>query len=186
MKRLYVVTVALLITAVLYSCTKDNTSTITTATAGNYSAKDFTESFKAWAAYKASVNNSYTYTALRQSFSGNNSETQITVVNGKVTGRDFLNYQYDMASSSHAKIVLKEWHETTATLGLHTDEGAAILTLDEVYARAKNVWLKADTKTNDIYFKANNNGIISTAGYTLKACADDCFFGINITSISSL
>jgi hypothetical protein len=185
MKRLYTVVVALLLTAVLYSCTKDNTSTITTVP-GTYSAKDLNESFKAWTAYKASVNNSYTYTALRPSFTGNNSETQITVANGKVTRRDYLNYQYDMASSSHAKIVLKEWHETTATLGLHTDEGAAILTLDEVYTQAKNVWLKADTKTNDIYFEAKNNGIISTAGYTLKGCADDCFFGINITSISAL
>ncbi|RYU92331.1 hypothetical protein EWM62_02530 [Mucilaginibacter terrigena] len=181
MKKLYTILLVLLVAGSLNSCSKDDITTT-----GTYSAKDFDKSLKVWAAYKTSVNNSYTYTTLRQSFSSNNSETQLTVINGEVTKRDYVNFQYDGASSTHDRIILKEWHETPANLGSHTDEGAAILTLDEVYDKAKNVWLKADTKTNDIFFEAKNNGILSTAGYTLKGCADDCFFGINITSVTAL
>jgi glycine betaine/choline ABC-type transport system substrate-binding protein len=183
MKKLYTILFALLVFA---ACTKDNTATTTQKKTLSYSTKDYNESLTLWAQYKASVKNTYTYTVLRSSFTGNNSETKITVVNGAVTKRDYIYYQYDMSTGTSTRVVLREWHETTGNLGSHTDEGAALLTIDDVYANAKNVWLKADPNTNDVYFEAKNDGLISTAGYVLKGCADDCFIGINIISVSSL
>ena len=183
MKKLYTVLFAVLIFA---ACTKDNTATTKKKETLSYSAKDYSESLQLWASYKVSVQNTYTYTVLRPSSTGTNSETKITVINGIVTKRDYVYYQYDMSTGTGTRIVLKEWHEAPANLGAHVDEGAALLTIDDVYAQAKNVWLKADPNTNDIYFEAKNDGLISTAGYVLKSCMDDCFVGVNITSVTAL
>ncbi|RWY54329.1 hypothetical protein [Mucilaginibacter gilvus] len=78
------------------------------------------------------------------------------------------------------------WHEEVANLGTHGNEGAELLTLDQVYTKAQNVWLKVDDTKNDVYFDAKNNGLISFAGYVPKGCVDDCFTGIMITEISKL
>jgi hypothetical protein len=69
-------------------------------------------------------------------------------------------------------------------LNTHSDEGGALMTLDDIYAKANNVWLKADPKLNYIYFETKNAGLISTCGYFPKDCQDDCFVGVHISSIS--
>jgi hypothetical protein len=54
--------------------------------------------------------------------------------------------------------------------------------LDEIYEKARSNWLKkrGNAKT---YFEAKNDGLISSCGYAEDGCQDDCFNGINITSI---
>lgn len=63
--------------------------------------------------------------------------------------------------------------------------GAAALTLDEIYVNAKSDWLiKRKNTTN--YFESKNDGLISQCGYVEKNCMDDCFVGITISSIERL
>ena len=184
MKKFYLITLVLFVTAFASSCSKDDTQT-NSAVKAQFAAKDLDESLRIFNTFKATSNNSYTYTSIRISFTGYVTETTLTVIKGNVTKRDYFNYQRDMASSSNARVLLAEWHESGASLGTHA-EGAAVLNLDAIYTQAKNVWLKADTKTNDIYFEAKNNGLLSSAGYVLKGCMDDCFVGVNISAVTAL
>jgi len=77
-----------------------------------------------------------------------------------------------------------QWLENKQELGTHKD-GAALWTLDQVYQHAQEVWLVRN-KEAQIYFEAQNNGMLSQAGFTPNNCADDCFSGITIKSISAL
>lgn len=151
----------------------------------NDSAYD--KSYKAWQNFKAESKNSYTYTVNAGSVFGYGSETKITVQNGVVTARDFLSYvlEYKTANMPPVKTIRDQWHENKASLGQHS-LGAALITLDEVYKKAKNEWLAADKKTNTIYFETNNNGMISGASYVPNGCQDDCSIGISISEIKAL
>ncbi|MFT4095190.1 MAG: hypothetical protein QM640_16280 [Niabella sp.] len=80
--------------------------------------------------------------------------------------------------------VYEDWTEDETTLYSH-DGWNVSLTLDEIYAKAKNEWLQVDEDENWIYFETENDGMISSCGYTPKNCADDCFMGINIVEIKS-
>lgn len=166
---------ALFIAIVIISCKKNETQ------------NSYDKSFSAWKAYKASVNNSYSYKSTYGSFTGVGIETTITVENGKITNRDFIRYKYDQPANNGipTKTIITEWHETSADLGSHP-EGMQLYTLDDIYDIAKNVWLKADAATNKIYFESKNNGVISTAGYFPNNCQDDCFVGVTISDIEPI
>ncbi|TSD66662.1 hypothetical protein FFF34_004435 [Inquilinus sp. KBS0705] len=181
MKSLRINILLLIFTVIaITSCSKDKSSNVITHSATEVVAKNFAESQQAWAAFKTTNSNTYTFILSGYSFTGNTSETKITVANGAIIKRDYLYYHKDGVS----KITINEWHETTANLNSHPDDNAPFYTLDEVYTTAKSVWLKADAVTNDVYFEAKNNGIISVAGYTPKDCMDDCFVGVHITGVS--
>lgn len=141
-------------------------------------------SFNSWKSYKASVNNSYAYNYTKSLSTGISTITTITVQNGKVTQRDFLEYKYAVPPTSKIafKDTLTAWHETAADLSTHTG-ALPLYTLDDIYDLAKNTWLKVSTANNNVYFEAKNNGLISTAGYVTKNCEDDCFIGVNISNI---
>ena len=157
---------------ILASCKKDELTS------------SYDESYKAWTSFKKSSANSYTYTAFGGSVFGSYAETKITVVNGIITGREFLFGRYEANSSN--LIVSKTWIETSANLNTHGNEANEPLTLDQVYTKAKGEWLNVDKKDNDKYLETNNNGIISMAGYVPKGCMDDCFNGIRIKDIKPL
>lgn len=167
------------------SCSKQ---TGPTTEAQKLTAKNYNESYQVWLGFKASANNSYKYTVVTASFAGFGTETILTIANGKITNRDYTRYTYEAApgGTTSVKVIQTEWHENASNLNAHPNEGAEILTLDEVYTKAKNVWLKADVTQNDVFFEASNNGLISAAGYSAKGCMDDCFNGIYISSISKL
>ena len=60
--------------------------------------------------------------------------------------------------------------------------GEAPLTFDQIYEKARTEWLvKRENATT--YFEAENNGLISKCGYVDDGCQDDCFIGIQISSI---
>lgn len=144
---------------------------------------EFKKSVDAWNAYKASVNNSYSYISYFGSVFGGYTETKITVQNGVVTGRDFVVGIYP--PNSNTLQAMKSWTESSATLNSHA-EGAAAITLDAIYAKAPNQWLNVDPKNNYIDFTTDSNGLISSCGYSSKNCQDDCFVGVNIKSITKL
>jgi hypothetical protein len=79
---------------------------------------------------------------------------------------------------------VSSWDEDANNIGTH-NAGAEVLTLDQIYDKAKNEWLKADTKTNKIYFETDAKGLIASCGYVPDGCQDDCFTGVTITSIKA-
>ena len=79
-----------------------------------------------------------------------------------------------------------EWTEEDHEVGTRENTSAAApRTLDEVYDKAQNDWLQKRSGAN-ISFEANNNGLISSCGYWMDGCQDDCFIGINIISIEAI
>jgi len=161
----------LMVTLIFASCKKDEGVT------GNYST-----SYKAWTKFKSSVNNSYEYAVTSASWTGYATETIITVKDGKVVQRAFL--AKTINGSTGATTIVKQWTEHSTTLNTH-NEGAETLTMDEVYIKAKAEWL-VSSKNTDRYFETNNQGMLSTAGYTEKGCMDDCFNGIKISFIRKI
>lgn len=166
------VLIVFLITFCLSACKKD-------AINSNYD-----ESYAQWLSFKSTSHNSYTYVAHGGSVFGYYAQTKFTVQNGKITGREYLSGSFKPNTDSLK--INKSWVENSTSLNSHGTEGHELLTLDEVYAKAKTVWLKANSKENDVYFESGNNGMISSAGYVPKGCMDDCFTGINIKNIQPL
>ncbi|NCD71933.1 hypothetical protein [Mucilaginibacter agri] len=155
------------------ACKKDNIS----------KKSEYDDSYEKFQAFKKSSANTYSYVAASGSVFGVSSSTTISVINGQVVSRSYKRYQ--TRGNGGGNVLVTSWTEDKATLGSHT-EGYQALTLDKVYEQAKNVWLKADKKANDIYFEVDANGLISSCGYVPKGCQDDCFTGITISSISTV
>ncbi|KQC01979.1 hypothetical protein AQF98_05005 [Pedobacter sp. Hv1] len=143
---------------------------------------DFNKSFKTWLNFKSSSNNSYRYQTITVSWGGAKTETIITVKNGKVIGRSYVEKRINR--TTNAMVVYAQWEESQENLNSH-QEGAKTLTLDEIYEKAKTDWLlkRKDAKSS---FEAKNNGMISSCGYVENNCADDCFIGISIDFIEKL
>lgn len=146
---------------------------------------NFDKSYAAWISFKSSVNNSYNYTAVEYN-SASYAATTITVMQGQVVQREYAYYEFVFTSTTAdpTRKLVKQWKESGITLNTHSGEGAALLTLDEVYYQAENVWLTAHTPENYVVFEADNNGLISSAGYYPSNCVANCFIGINIVAIS--
>lgn len=140
---------------------------------------EFEKSKETWDMYKKAVNNSYSYISYFVSSEGGYEETKIIVENGKVVGRIFKSFVYPESD------VKEYWVENISNLNAHAN-GAESLTLDEIYQKANNEWLRVDIQKNDVYFTTDMNGLIASCGYVPKGCQDDCFFGVHIKSITSL
>lgn len=168
MKNNFSVYTILLVFA-LASCKKETTP---------YS-KEYNSSYRAWLNFKGSSGNSYSYLVTGGSWVGYGTETIITVKGGKIVERSFVLKGFITATP-----VYREWKEDESQLGTH-QEGASLLTLDDIYTEARNTWLikRDDAKT---YFEAENDGMISSCGYVENMCADDCFRGITIKYIKAL
>ncbi|MGF7080782.1 hypothetical protein [Mucilaginibacter sp. UYCu711] len=143
---------------------------------------NFDTSLQTWETFKTSANNSYVYTTKSQGWTDDS--TRITVVNGKVTNRDYFIFVHEPATNAGKRVASPQWKETAADLASHK-EGFDAYTMDQLYEKAKNVWLAVDKKTNDMRFETNNAGIISLVGYEPKGVSD-AFTGIAITSVTKL
>ena len=172
MKTLYLFIILIAILAT--SCKKDDIA----------NESEFNKSYKTWLSYKSSVNNSYTYTVSSGSWTGYGSQTKIGVNNGEIISRDFI-ATMPRRDSSHKIDTVERWHEDKAHINTHGINAAGLFTLDDIYQKARTVWLKADAKKNDIFFEVKNNGMISTCGFVPDGCQDDCFNGVTITSITA-
>ncbi|OKS86228.1 hypothetical protein [Mucilaginibacter polytrichastri] len=141
----------------------------------------YEDSYKKFTAFKTSFSNSYSYVVSSASVFGPSTTTTITVNKGKVVSRSSKFYR--RSEDGKSSVLFISWEEDESSVGTHK-EGAEAITLDQVYDTAKNVWLKADKKTNKVYFETNADGLISSCGYVPDGCQDDCFSGISISSIA--
>ncbi|WP_281636856.1 hypothetical protein [Flavobacterium marginilacus] len=172
--RIYLITLVL-ISSLISSCESDDNSDFN---------NDFETSSNALSDFKKTTHNSYKYTVVEASWSGPAWETTISVSNGKVVQRKFKYTNTQGLGNNIPKEAL-EWTENGNEIGIHKDNGAVALTLDEIYSKAELEWLpkRNNAKT---YFETKNNGLISTCGYVEDGCQDDCFRGIHIKSIEAL
>jgi hypothetical protein len=166
-------TLLILLTAItlLNACKKD----------GIAKKDEFQTSYEKLQDFKKSSANSYTYIATTGSIFGYSSTTTITVTNGVVVSRDYKAYRLN---DNHQSVLYLNWTEDKSNISTHT-QGQEAFRLDQIYAKAKNEWLKVDSKANDIYFETDANGLIASCGYVPKGCQDDCFNGITISSIQA-
>ncbi|THU41192.1 hypothetical protein FAM09_03505 [Niastella caeni] len=143
---------------------------------------EYEKSYRAWLDFQAGSEDSYMYQVESSSWTGYSKQTTITVKQGKIIERSYsLNA---MRWPGNVLTVVNEWKEDATQLGTH-NEGHELLTLEELYQKAKSDWLleRFDAKT---YFETDNNGMISVCGYSKNGCADDCFNGVRITFIRPL
>jgi len=174
----------------------------------------FDQSYKAWQSFKIENNDSYRYHVTGSSWTLSSWVTIISVDKGKIVEREFYfsvwnaiprpeNGWHQLSvkqlaeasgmtvqefESQFGKTMLErlEWKEPLESLGTNNDSGASDLyTMDDIYAMARSKWLKNRTGAK-VYFEAENEGLISKAGYVIDGCADDCFEGVNIGAIESL
>lgn len=163
----------LLTTLVFYSCDKSDFEY----------ENDFNKSHKTWLSFKEQSNNSYVYTTSGGTWVGASWETTITVENGGITQRKF---KYTRIEEGLTPPAVLEWTENKDQINTHKDDPASeAMTLDDVYVKAKEDWLKKQKDTK-AFFEAKNAGMISLCGYSPDNCADDCFRGISIKEIKSL
>jgi len=144
---------------------------------------EFEISQRAWLDFKESSNNSYKYTVVNSSWAGFSEETTITVENGVIIQRDF-EYTSTIGLPNHIPENELKWTEMSTEIGSH-ENGAETLTLNDIYDKAQKDWLLERDNTTT-YFETENNGMISTCGYVEDNCADDCFIGVQISSIQAL
>lgn len=149
---------------------------------GDFEYEDkFKDSQEVWNRFKKQTNNTYGYTTTGSTWVGYSWQTTISVYNGKVNQRSFKYTGYPNDVSPDLEL---EWTENVLELGSHKDTPASdVLTLDEVYQKAEQDWLKK-RKGTETYFETKNDGMISLCGYNEKGCQDDCFTGISIKSIN--
>lgn len=163
-----------ILTITLFSCSKNLAY-----------ENEFTKSEKTFHQFKRQNNNSYKFVLYNSSWTNTGFETTIYVQNGKVVRKDFLATQGEWKNDKWNYTVLEEYTETEPNINTHVS-GPRAITLDEIYAIAKNDLLTVDKKSNTIYFEAKNNGMISSVGYFPIGCQDDCFRGYSISSIEPL
>lgn len=144
---------------------------------------DFEKSHEAWLNFKELSGNSYKYTVLGNSWVGFSWETTITVVDGKIIQRHFKYTAPDDLGNIPKEEA--EWVENGSEVGSHHNQAADPLTLEDIYTKAENEWL-IKRKDATTYFETGNNGMISTCGYIINGCVDDCFIGIHINNIEIL
>lgn len=142
---------------------------------------DFDQSFAKWISFKETIGNSYNYTVYNSSWVGTSWQTTIKVTNGVVTERSFKSISTQGLVNVPQEN--KEWIEAGNELNSHQNsEAADVLTLDQIYDKARTEWLIKREKAT-IYFEAKNDGMLSSCGYVPDGCMDDCFVGIHINSI---
>lgn len=163
----------LLVGCLISSCESDDTE----------NQNELEKSYVAFSDFKKETNNSYKYTVVSSSWIGIAWETTIVVSNGKVVQRQFK-YTNTQGLENNIPEEELQWTENENEIGSHTT-GSDPVTLDEIYAKAKQEWLpkRDDVKT---HFETKNNGLISTCGYVENGCQDDCFVGIHIKTIEPL
>lgn len=144
---------------------------------------NYMQSEKEWKKLKITHQNSYSYTVSEQSFSGNGTETTISVLKGIVVSRAFEAFL--ISENDGSKEILETYSETEEDLGSHS-EGAPPVTLDVLYEDCGTHYLMVDPETNTIYFDTNEEGVISLCGHVPDLCGDDCFVGFSITKFNWL
>ena len=144
----------------------------------------YEQSLQTWLKFKENSNDTYKYTVSQYLWPNQRSITIITVANGKITQRYYKNISTKGLENIPKKAL--GWVENESNLNTHINNPAAqAITFDQVYEIAKTTWLLKEKDSTSI-FEAKNNCMISICGFNREGCVDDCFVGINITSIEKL
>ncbi|GAB3006363.1 hypothetical protein GCM10027051_02020 [Niabella terrae] len=143
----------------------------------------YEKSYRSWLAFKDSSDNHYQYTKTYSSWTGYSSTYTIEVKNDRIIKQVYQAYRIN--DTTHQRELIDAWTEASGAIDSHSSYNPA-QTLDEIYAIAKNEWLKADPKKNTVIFETRNRGMISQCGYIPNDCADDCLNGITISEIRGL
>ncbi|MBN2662807.1 MAG: hypothetical protein JXR68_04085 [Bacteroidales bacterium] len=139
----------------------------------------YEESLKKWEALKRVNGNSYVYQISFASWTGYGNLTEITVKDGIVTNRKYESFKYD--HKKNKRIINNTYTENINNLGSNS-EGAAALTIDQLYETCAKNYLTVDPSENEIYFETTDYGLMTTCGYYPFGCADDCYRGISISA----
>lgn len=162
---------------VFLSCEKDNPQTLQQRTnTSPITENPHTTSYIKWTNMKQHNGNSYSYKTSMVSWVGFGSTTEITVKDNQVISRAYKEFD-------PSKKVTYAFFESKEELGTNK-KGTAPLSIDELYNTCAKEYLLADDKTNTITFKTDSDGILQACGITPKNCADDCYTGFSIESIT--
>ena len=147
---------------------------------------DFETSQNVWLDFKESSKNSYKYVVTGGSgFAAYGWETTLTVSSGTIVKRHF---KYTAGAEDFIPVEELEWTETENEINCAEHENTSAfpaMTLDDIYAKAKQEWLIKRTDAA-VFFETENKGMISTCGYVKNECLDDCFVGVHIKSVEAL
>ena len=115
-------------------------------------------------------------------------ETQITVEKGKVTNAYKAKYMRGYYFSAFEMRLRGEEvpeRQPIEEVPLSDEQIHSLTNLDVVYQFIKKL-PNISPKKNYISFRIDSRGLILRAGYALKGCADDCFRGYHIKSLTPL
>ncbi len=190
----------------LFSCSKGESLNIEHESA-------YKKSLKRWEEFRSENNNTYTFVIeTDRLFSALPSRITLTVENGILTKRNghkmdlFLvprpaagwtkeNIRVALTSINMDKARIEEmltadfiagmeWEEDQNNLGKYGPQDL-VMTIDQIYKKAKDTWL-VPSKGDEAIFETKNNGIISMVGTRLKPHDDVPFNGVRIVSIAAL
>lgn len=139
----------------------------------------YNESLSKWTELKAKNGNSYVYQTTFTSWAGFGSITELKVIDGIVTSRNYQYFQINVTNGLEE--IVDSYSETKADLGIH-EKGAVLMTIDELYNTCASKYLIVEKETNTIYFESKLNGLMTLCGFVPENCADDCYTGIRIDS----
>lgn len=193
-------------TLLLFSCSKDDSLQIEHKSA-------YKKSLKKWENFRSESNNSYIYVIeTYRFFSSAPSRITLTVERGvlkKRSGYKTELFSVQRPESGWTKENMREalvsmnmdnsrieeiltadfianmdWEEGQNNLGKY-DPKDLVMTIDQIYQKAKDTWL-VQSKDNESIFETDNKGIISLVGLKLKPYEDIPFNGVRIVSIKAL
>lgn len=169
-------------TLLLISCGSDddttNSDNLSTLTDLNgETGLSYEESLSKWSDLKSNHGKSYIYQTDIISFTGDGSTTEIKVIENSVVSRVYQSFTID--GETGERLITDTYSENEAALGTN-QEGAAPLTIDELYDSCVSEYLVVDQENNTIYLQTEVNGLLTLCGFIPNNCADDCFSGISI------
>jgi hypothetical protein len=123
----------------------------------------------------------YSYVVPWQSWTGYRSRTTLQFQNGSATYRRFE--ATPLLDDEMLGPIATQWEERGVELGRHTDSGAPLSTIDQLYQRCASEVLTRDPDDNGIYLELDARNILKTCVYTPRNCWDDCSFGVMIEDV---
>ncbi len=171
------------LTLIFTSCEKNddsdkNEATIPSSLKGE-NRLSYNESLNKWNELKKVNGNSYVYQTTFLSWTGFGSTTELKVVEGKVTTRNYREFNTDEQTGE--RVTTGSYTENENELGSH-EKGAAPFTIDELYNSCARDYFVVDEENNTLHFETDVNGLMTLCGFVPNGCLDDCYQGISIES----
>ncbi len=155
--------------------------------------KELALSKQIWLQFKNDCNDTYKYKIYEETYTNIDGEhtvsTVITVKEGIIIRREYIDEscQVDHPHDGESCVITQviEWTENRDDLNTHP-EGTKAMTMDNVYTKARNEWLKKMNGNFNYILATDNDGMISKCGnYNLDIFDGERFNGITILEIES-